>query len=98
MTSHGDSCPHCGGTGMVTIFDRRYRGAAVETRRYTNHHGEPRNEPVVMLTVTYCLCPRGAQMRAGIAPADSARLPDLAAVLEDRTRWTVTDPTRPEDR
>ena len=87
-------CPHCGGTGIVTLYDARYAGDPAGRRTIRRHDGSTGMEMVAMRCATYCLCPMGAWLRSRSQPDVRERTPDLAAVLEGRTRWTTTDPTR----
>ena len=80
--ARSQQCPHCGGSGLVTIRDRDDRGQRVEGRTM----GYPR---VIM---THCLCPFGAWMRARTSSDVRDWLPDLAEILAGRTRWMSHDP------
>jgi hypothetical protein len=87
-------CPYCGGAGLVTLYDARYAGDPAGRRRYRRHDGTVGVEWLAMRCATYCLCPAGEWLRARSQPDVRDRAPDLADVLEGRTRWSTTDPTR----
>jgi hypothetical protein len=86
-------CPYCGGTGLATLYDARYAGDPTGRRLVRRHDGSVGQELIALRCATYCLCPLGAWLRARSQPDVRDRAPDLAAVLEGRTRWTTQDPT-----
>ena len=88
-------CPYCGGAGLVTLYDARYAGDPAGRRAVRRHDGTVTREWVTMRCATYCLCPAGDWLRARSQPDVRDRAPDLADVLEGRTRWTTRDPTNP---
>ena len=90
-------CPHCGGAGIVTLYDHRYAGDPTGRREVRRHDGEVRAEMIAMRCATYCLCPLGAWLRSRCQPEVARHMLDLADVLDGRTRWTTRDPTLPPD-
>jgi hypothetical protein len=86
-------CPQCGGSGQVTVYDRDYRGHAVEYLTREGPGGELMRLPVPMRVVAHCLCPMGVWLRARTARDLLEVIPGLADVLEGRTRWTTEDPS-----
>jgi hypothetical protein len=86
------TCPQCDGSGLVPVYDRRYRGHAVEHVAIAGRGGEVERVPIPMHVAAHCLCPMGAWLRQHTSRELLDRIPSLADVLDGRTRWTTEDP------
>ncbi len=95
-TAASRDCPHCGGHGLVTLYDRRYDGRRVAELPCVVR-GEVVKRPFPMTVMGHCGCPLGRWMRGEVDTDVRARVPDLEAVLSGGTRWVLEDPTRGED-
>ena len=85
-------CEHCGAEGLATIFHPDYRGYVIEEREAIGRDGEIRPRPMAMRVAAHCTCPMGVWMRANTEAETRRRIPDLAGVLEGRSRWVAADP------
>ncbi len=85
-------CPHCRGHGLVTVFHPGYGGLPIVD--VVGAGGEVRQIPGRVSA--HCVCPVGRWMRARTEEATLPRIPDLAPVVEGRSRWTMHDPTTPD--
>jgi hypothetical protein len=95
-TAASRHCPHCGGHGLVTLYDRRYDGRRIAELPCVVR-GEVVQRPFPMTVMSHCSCPLGRWMRGEVDPDVRARVLDLTAVLSGGTRWVLEDPTRGED-
>lgn len=102
------ACPHCGGSGLATVYRRSPRGQGAPSCSScgevlpADHLACPQCVPgarrVPPSVAAHCVCPYGRWMRARLAKDDalSRIMPDLGDVLSSRSRaWSPEPPGLP---
>jgi len=95
-------CKDCGGDGMTIVFHPRWKGVRVD--RMWNGEVEPVDgedgsteirhvmETTAMEVAAHCVCALGRWMRQRVDEDLRARIPDVLAIVEGRSKWLLDPP------
>lgn len=96
------NCQTCGGDGLAIVFHPRWAGCRVgemfrgEIEEIPTEGGgkEYRHvqEPTAFEVAAHCICALGRWMRARLDEDLRARVPDVEAIFDGRSRWLLEPP------